>query len=154
MIISHLSPLNRINVNTSTRITEPVSTVCQGRRFRGVCGGINRDYTVRRLSARTLTTFRPSRCQERARWPMRSGSPTVSDEEEQVVGSPMAQVATNMPLLRPGQPPLRPLLIAPSTWVSFNSQFSEHFCHSWISWFIRIGGDGRDNRFLLPKRLI
>ncbi|KAG6799540.1 discoidin domain-containing receptor 2 [Apis mellifera caucasica] len=43
---------------------------------------------------------------------MRSGSPTVSDEEEQVVGSPMAQVATNMPLLRPGQPPLRPLLIA------------------------------------------
>lgn len=67
MIISHLSSLNRINVNTSTRITEPVSAVCQGRRFRGVCGGINRDYTVRRLSARTLTTFRPSRCQERAR---------------------------------------------------------------------------------------
>lgn len=112
MIISHLSSLNRINVNTSTRITEPVSAVCQGRRFRGVCGGINRDYTVRRLSARTLTTFRPSRCQERARWPMRSGSSTVSDEEEQVVGSPMAQVATNMPLLRPGQGPLRPLLIA------------------------------------------
>lgn len=112
MIISHLSSLNRINVNTSTRITEPVSAVCQGRRFRGVCGGINRDYTVRRLSARTLTTFRPSRCQERARWPMRSGSSTVSDEEEQVVGSPMAQVATNMPPLRPGQGPLRPLLIA------------------------------------------
>ncbi|XP_003693128.2 discoidin domain-containing receptor 2-like isoform X1 [Apis florea] len=44
---------------------------------------------------------------------MRSGSSTVSDEEEQVVGSPMAQVTANMPPLRPGQDlPLRPILIA------------------------------------------
>ncbi|XP_076622324.1 discoidin domain-containing receptor 2 [Colletes latitarsis] len=45
---------------------------------------------------------------------MRSGSSTVSDEEEQVVGVPMAQVTANMPVLEhrldPG--PLRGLVIA------------------------------------------
>ncbi|XP_076682969.1 discoidin domain-containing receptor 2 isoform X2 [Andrena cerasifolii] len=44
---------------------------------------------------------------------MRSGSATVSDEEEQVVGVPMAQVTSNMPVLepRPDPGPLRGLLI-------------------------------------------
>ncbi|OAD55511.1 hypothetical protein WN48_04765 [Eufriesea mexicana] len=44
---------------------------------------------------------------------MRSGSWTVSDEEEQVVGSPMAQVTSNMPVLEPRRDlgPPRALLI-------------------------------------------
>ncbi|XP_003487695.1 discoidin domain-containing receptor 2-like isoform X1 [Bombus vosnesenskii] len=44
---------------------------------------------------------------------MRSESSTVSDEEEQVVGSPMAQVTSNMPVLEPKRDlgPLRGLLI-------------------------------------------
>ncbi|XP_076649436.1 discoidin domain-containing receptor 2 [Halictus rubicundus] len=44
---------------------------------------------------------------------MRSGSSTVSDEEEQVVGVPMAQVTSNMPVLvhRPAPGSLRGLLI-------------------------------------------
>ncbi|XP_029040646.1 discoidin domain-containing receptor 2-like [Osmia bicornis bicornis] len=44
---------------------------------------------------------------------MRSGSSTVSDEEERLVGVPMAQVTSNMPVLqpRPDPAPLRALLI-------------------------------------------
>ncbi|XP_012165702.1 discoidin domain-containing receptor 2 isoform X1 [Bombus affinis] len=44
---------------------------------------------------------------------MRSDSSTVSDEEEQVVGSPMAQVTSNMPVLEPKRDlgPSRGLLI-------------------------------------------
>lgn len=36
---------------------------------------------------------------------MRSESSTVSDEEEQVVGSPMAQVTSSMPVLEPRRDP-------------------------------------------------
>lgn len=72
------------------------------------------DYSVLRTSTRAVTTLRPSRCQERAWWPMRSGQRIVSDEEEQVIGVPTAQVTSNMPVLGPSADPtpLRGLLIA------------------------------------------
>lgn len=75
---------------------------------------INTDYSAFRTPRRAVTTLQPSRCQERAWWPMRSEQRIVSDEEEQVIGVPTAQVTSNMPVLGPSadSTPLRGLLIA------------------------------------------
>lgn len=84
------------------------------RPFQDICGWLT--YIILRLGHRRepVTALRLSRCQERAWWPMRSGQRIVSDEEEQVIGVPTAQVTSNMPVLGPSADPtpLRGLLIA------------------------------------------
>lgn len=81
---------------------------------RGVCGQLTRITLCSGHRREPVTTLRPSRCQERAWWPMRSGQRIVSDEEEQVIGVPTAQVTSNMPVLGPSadSTSLRGLLIA------------------------------------------
>lgn len=76
---------------------------------------INICHSVLRTSTWAWSTIlHLSRCQERAWWPMRSRQRIVSDEEEQVIGVPTAQVTSNMPVLGPSADPtpLRGLLIA------------------------------------------
>lgn len=87
---------------------------CVRRQSQDVCGWLT--YIILCLGYRRepVTTLRLSRCQERAWWPMRSRQRIVSDEEEQVIGVPMAQITSNMPVLGPSadSTPLRGLLIA------------------------------------------
>jgi len=91
-----------------------IPSVHTPRHCRGVCGQLTRITLCSGHRHEPVTTLRPSRCQERAWWPMRSGQRIVSDEEEQVIGVPTAQVTSNMPVLGPNvdSTSLRGLLIA------------------------------------------